>query len=107
MAHSTTFRDTEVHVGDSVKIHYAFNDKDKRKSQIFEGIVLAIRGREANKMITVRKASRSGIGVERIFPIISPFVEKVEVVRATRHKKSNVGFIRTRSKREIQEKLYR
>lgn len=107
MANSVLFHDTQVRVGDTIKISYAINDKDKRKSQLFEGIVLAVRGREANKMITVRKVTRSGVGVERIFPIISPFVEKVEVVRATDNKKSNVGFIRTRSKREIQEKLYR
>ncbi len=107
MANSVTFHETEVRVGDTIKISYAINDKDKRKSQLFEGIVLAIKGRESNKMLTVRKMTRSGIGVERIFPIISPFVEKVEVMRATDNKKSNVAFIRTRSKREIQEKLYR
>jgi large subunit ribosomal protein L19 len=107
MANSVVFHETAVNVGDTIKISYAINDKDKRKSQLFEGIVLAVRGRETNKMITVRKMTRSGIGVERIFPIISPFVEKVEVVRATNNKKSSVTFIRTRSKREIQEKLYR
>lgn len=107
MANSVVFHETEVRVGDTIKISYAINDKDKRKSQLFEGIVLAIKGRESNKMITVRKMTRSGIGVERIFPIISPFVEKVEVVRATDNRKSSVTFIRTRSKREIQDKLYR
>ena len=107
MANSITFKATLVRVGDTVKVHYAFNEKDKRKSQIFEGIVLNIKGRETNRMITVRKMSRSGIGVERIFPIISPFVEKVEVVRQSSNSKSHIGFIRTRSKREIQDKLYR
>lgn len=107
MANSITFKDTVVRVGDTIKVHYAFSDKDKKKSQIFEGIVLALRGRGTNKMITVRKMTKSGIGVERIFPIISPFVEKVEVTRQTSHTKSNIGFIRDRSKREIQEKLYR
>ncbi|MBP9797898.1 50S ribosomal protein L19 [Candidatus Woesebacteria bacterium] len=107
MANSVVFHETTVNVGDTIKISYAINDKDKRKSQLFEGIVLAVKGRETNKMITVRKMTRSGIGVERIFPIISPFVEKVEIVRATHNKKSSVTFIRTRSKREIQEKLYR
>jgi len=107
MANSVLFHDTQVRVGDTIKISYAITDKDKRKSQLFEGIVLAVKGRETNKMITVRKMTRSGLGVERIFPIISPFVENVEVVRSTDNTKANVTFIRTRSKREIKDKLYR
>ncbi len=106
MANSITFKDTEVRVGDTIKVHISFNEKDKKKSQLFEGIVLAVRGREANKMVTVRKNTKSGIGVERIFPIISPFIEKVEVIKSTKNTKSSVTYVRNRSAKEIREKLY-
>lgn len=106
MAQTTTVQDTKITTGDTVKIHYAIKDKDKKKNQIFEGIVLSIKGRGSNKMFTVRKMTRSNIGVERIFPVISPFIEKIEVTKNTSNSRANVKFIRTRSKREIKEKLY-
>ncbi len=107
MANAISIKETIFKVGDTIQIHYAFNDKDKKKSQIFEGIVLGIRGRETNKMFTVRKMTRSGIGVERIFPAISPFIEKIEVARESKTKRAKINYIRTRSKREIKDKLYR
>ena len=58
-------------------------------------------------LLTKIKEKVSFLRVERIFPIISPFVENVEVVRSTDNTKANVTFIRTRSKREIKDKLYR
>lgn len=106
MARSVTIKDTKVNVGDTVKIHYAIKDKDKKKNQIFEGIVLSVRGEGNNKMFTVRKVTRSNIGVERIFPVISPFIEKIEVSKATTNTRANIQYIRDRSKREIKEKLY-
>lgn len=107
MARSITIKDTECSVGDQVKIHYAIQDKDKKKNQIFEGIILDIRGRETNKMFTVRKMTKSNIGVERIFPVISPFIEKIEVAKKGSTRRSNVKYIRTRSRKDIKEKLYR
>ncbi len=106
MARSITIKDTQVNVGDTIKLHYAIKDKDKKKNQIFEVIVLDIRGTGNNTMFTVRKITRSNIGVERIFPVISPFIEKIEISKQTSNKKSNVKYIRSRSKREIKEKLY-
>lgn len=106
MARSVTIKDTKINVGDTVKIHYAIKDKDKKKNQIFEGIVLSVRGEGNNKMFTVRKVTRSNIGVERIFPVISPFIEKIEVAKASTNTRANVKYIRERSKREIKEKLY-
>lgn len=106
MARSVTIQDTLVNVGDSVKIHYAVQDKDKKKNQIFEGIVLSVRGRDTNKMFTVRKLTRSNIAVERIFPVISPFIEKIEVTKTSRNTKANIEYIRSRSRREIKEKIY-
>lgn len=106
MARSAIVKDTHVSVGDQIKLHYTFKDNDKRKSQVFEGIVLAIRGRGDNKMMTVRKLTRSNIGVERIFPLISPFIENVDVAKKSTSTRANISYIRSRSKRDIKEKLY-
>lgn len=106
MARSITLHDTVMNVGDTVKIHYAIKDKDKKKNQIFEGILLSVRGRGNNKMFTVRKVTRSNIGVERIFPAISPFIEKIEIATKTTNTRANIEYIRERSRREIKEKLY-
>lgn len=107
MARSVTINETLVTVGDTIKIHYAIKDKDKKKNQIFEGIVLSVRGRGNNKMFTVRKVTRSNIGVERIFPVISPFIEKVEIASKTSNTRANIEYIRERSRRDIKEKLYK
>lgn len=106
MARSVTIQDVLINVGDTIKLHYAVQDKDKRKNQIFEGIVLSVRGRGTNKMFTVRKVTRSNIGVERIFPVISPFIEKIEVSKTSSNTRANIEYIRERSRREIKEKIY-
>jgi large subunit ribosomal protein L19 len=64
--------------GDIVKVHQKIQEGEKTRIQIFEGVVLAIKGRGENKMFTVRKLV-GDIAVERIFPIGSPSIEKVEV----------------------------
>ena len=107
MANTITVKDTVCAVGDTLKIHYSLHDKDKKKNQVFEGILLDIKGRENNKMFTVRKVTKSNIGVERIFPVISPFIEKVEVSKKGSTKLSNVSYVRTRSRKDIKDKLYK
>ncbi|OGK30174.1 hypothetical protein A3B02_00840 [Candidatus Roizmanbacteria bacterium RIFCSPLOWO2_01_FULL_42_14] len=106
MARSAELKGIRVTVGDTIKLQYAFMDNDKRKSQLFEGIILSIRGRGDNKMMTVRKVTRSNIGVERIFPLASPFIDSVEIAKATSSTRASLMYIRTRSKRDIKEKLY-
>ena len=94
-----------MRVGDTVKVHYAFNEKDKRKSQIFEGIVLNIKGRETNRMITVRKMSRSGIGVERIIPLISPFLDNISLVKKAAQQKAKLYYIRNLHEKQVKAKI--
>lgn len=106
MANTITIKETAVHSGDTVKIHYTFKEGDKEKKQIFEGIVLAIKGHGVNKMFTVRKMTKSKIGVERIFPATSPFIEKVIVSKKGKTRRSKLYFIRDKSEREIKDRLY-
>ncbi len=68
--------------GDAVRVHVKIKDGEKTRVQVFEGIVIAMRGGGPSATFTVRKTS-FGVGVERIFPVYSPSIEKVEV--KTRH----------------------
>lgn len=106
MANSTTILEKPIHVGDTVSIVYGFMDKEKEKTQVYAGIVIQIRGMGSGKTFTVRKMTKSKIGVERIFPVSSPFIKKIEVTRKTHNTRANVGYIRTRSERDIREQLY-
>ncbi|MFN3528462.1 MAG: 50S ribosomal protein L19 [Bacteroidia bacterium] len=65
--------------GDTVAVHYKIKEGNKERTQVFQGVVLQRRGSGTTETFTVRKIS-NGIGVERIFPIASPFIEKVAVV---------------------------
>lgn len=65
--------------GDTLAVHYKIKEGNKERTQVFQGIVLQRRGSGATETFTVRKIS-NGIGVERIFPISSPFIEKIDVV---------------------------
>ena len=67
-------------VGDTVKVHFEIIEGKTKRIQIFEGLVIAIKGSGVRKTFTVRKDSY-GVGVERVFPVYSPRVIKVEVVR--------------------------
>lgn len=67
--------------GDIVKVYQKIQEGDKTRIQVFEGTVLGIRGRGENKSFTVRKIATGGVGVERIWPVESPLIDKVVVVR--------------------------
>jgi len=95
-----------INIGDTIKVGYKIKEKDKTRIQNFEGIVLKAKGMGPNKMFTVRKLTRSGIGVERIFPLLSPYIEKLEVVKKTNYRKASAKFIRNLSRKMVARKLY-
>lgn len=64
--------------GDTISVHYKIKEGNKERIQIFQGVVIQRRGQGATETFTVRKIS-NGIGVERIFPISSPFIDKIDV----------------------------
>ncbi len=97
--------------GDTVRVHVKIKEgkdkqgKDKFRIQMFEGLVLARKhGREAGATFTVRKVS-NGFGVERVFPLYSPNIELIEVIRRSNAGRSKLYYIRTRVSRDIRRKI--
>ena len=86
---------TSFRPGDHVKVHVRIKEGDKERIQIFEGIVLARRNRGAGSAFTVRKLSY-GVGVERVFPLHSPAVEKIEVITANKVRRARLFYLRDR-----------
>ena len=95
----------DINPGDTVKVYQKFKDGDKEKIQIFEGLVLAKKhGNEAGAAITVRKIA-SGIGVEKIFPVHSPMIDKIEILRQSKVRRSKLNYLRTAKGKRAQLKV--
>src|SRR5438552_2624876 len=94
---SEQFRKQPVNfaVGDSVRVHTKVVEGDKERIQIFSGVVIGRRGRGLNEMFTVRRISY-GEGVERVFPLHSPRVDKVEVERKGSVRRAKLTYLRKR-----------
>src|ERR1043166_9689929 len=86
---------TNFHVGDTVRVHTKVVEGDKERIQIFSGVVIGRRGRGLNETFTVRRISY-GEGVERIFPLHSPRIEKVEVERKGEVRRAKLTYLRKR-----------
>lgn len=84
-----------VRPGDTVKVHVRVREGDKERIQIFEGMVIALKGNGPRATMTVRKTS-FGTGVERIFPLHAPTVAKVEVLRSHHVRRAKLYFMRQR-----------
>ena len=87
--------DAKFNVGDSVKVHTKVVEGDKERIQIFSGVVIGRRGHGLNSTFTVRRISY-GEGVERVFPVNSPRVDKVEVERHGSVRRSKLTYLRNR-----------
>ncbi len=85
-------------VGDTIKVSQRIIEGGKERLQMFQGIVIKIKGDKANKTFTVRKISQ-GIGVEKIWPADSPFIKKIEVVSSGLTRRSKLYYLRHRTGR--------
>ncbi len=83
----------ETPIGANVKVHYRIIEGEKERIQIFEGVVIVRKRAALRSTITVRKVS-SGIGIERVFPLHSPRLEKIEVTRLGKVRKSKLYYLR-------------
>ncbi len=98
-------KNLDIRSGDIVRVHQKIQEKGKTRIQIFEGLVLARKhGTEAGATFTVR-ATMSGVGVEKIFPLFSPVIDKIEVVRRSKMRRAKLYFIRDQVARVMRKQL--
>ncbi len=96
-----------IKAGDTVRVHQKIQDKGKTRIQIFEGLVLARKhGAEPGATFTVRKVA-SGVGVEKIYPLYSPMIDKLEIVKRSKVRRAKLYFIREKVNREIKRQMRR
>ena len=95
----------DIRSGDVVRVHQKIQEKGKTRIQMFEGLVLAKKhGTEAGATFTVR-ATMSGVGVEKIFPLYSPMIDKIEIVRRSKVRRAKLYYIRDKASREQRRQL--
>ena len=97
----------EFSSGDTITVHYKIKEGNKERVQQFRGTVIQRKGEGVTRTFTVRKMS-GAIGVERIFPVTSPFIEKIEVNKHGHVRRAKIFYLRnlTGKKARIQEKRY-
>jgi large subunit ribosomal protein L19 len=97
----------EFNSGDTITVHYKIKEGNKERIQQFRGTVIQRKGEGATRTFTVRKMS-GAVGVERIFPVTSPFIEKIEVNKFGHVRRAKIYYLRnlTGKKARIQEKRY-
>lgn len=86
----------DLRPGAKVRVYVRIKEGEKSRVQMFEGVIVAMRGRGISKSITVRRVS-SGVGVQRTFPVHSPVVEKIELVNYGKVRRAKLNYLRGRS----------
>jgi large subunit ribosomal protein L19 len=96
----------DFHAGDTVRIwSKILDEKGKTRLQAFEGLVLARKhGKEIGATFTVRRIA-SGVGVERIFPLFSPNIDKIEITKKSRARRAKLYYVRTKAVKDVRRKL--
>ncbi|MBQ8742833.1 MAG: 50S ribosomal protein L19 [Clostridia bacterium] len=96
----------EINIGDTVRVHNRIKEGNKERIQMFEGTVIAKRGGGISETFTVRRVSY-GIGVEKTFPIHSPNVEKVDIIRSGKVRRAKLYYLRDRAGKsaKVKEKI--
>lgn len=96
-----------IKAGDTVRVHQKIEDKGKTRVQVFEGLVLARKhGNEPGATFTVRKVA-SGVGVEKIFPLYSPVIDKIEIVKRAKVRRAKLYYIREKVAKEVKRQMRR
>lgn len=111
MALTATIKEVTFGVGDVVRVHTLITDKSSEekgsRTQAFEGTVIGVRGAAMGKSFIVRRVGEQKVGIEQIFPIASPLIDKIEIVRPGKRgvRQAKIYYVREKSNREI-EKIY-
>ena len=113
MANTILCHETPIHIGDTIRVHYKLIEHEKitgktkrevkvetrERTQVFEGILIAIKGRGENQMMMVRRIGIGAIGIERIIPVNSPWIKKVEVKKHGEVRRAKLYYLRGRKGR--------
>jgi len=103
--HMDSRKNLGIKAGDTVRVWQKIQEKGKTRLQAFEGLVLAHKhGAEAGATFTVRRVS-GGVGVEKIFPLYSPMIDKIEIVRRSKVRRAKLYHIREKVAREIRRQM--
>ena len=95
----------DLRAGDTVKVWQKIQEKGKTRLQAFEGLVLARKhGKEAGATFTVRRVA-SGVGVEKIFPLYSPIIDKIEVLKRSQVRRAKLYHIREKAAKEVSRQM--
>ncbi|MFZ5437448.1 MAG: 50S ribosomal protein L19 [Patescibacteria group bacterium] len=94
MAQHLEYNDQTISVGDTVRVHQEIKEGNKKRIQIFEGIVIVIKNEKNGKSFTVRKIGANAIGVEKIFPVLLPSIKKIEIKRQGDVRRSKLYYLR-------------
>jgi len=98
---SGQFKDTDIHIGDTLRVSSQVIEGSKTRIQVYEGILISLRGRGENKTFTVRRISAGGIGVERTWPLDGKSLAKIEVKKKAGHvRRSKLYYLRDRIGRQ-------
>jgi len=108
MANSFIFNKTSLNVGDTVSLEYKIKEGEKERTQLFKGILLMIKGNTPEtRLITIRKvSSKTGIGIERIIPVLSPNIVALTLDKTSNYNKAKLFFVRDLTESETRNKLY-
>ncbi|OIO12834.1 50S ribosomal protein L19 [Candidatus Gottesmanbacteria bacterium CG_4_10_14_0_8_um_filter_37_24] len=119
MANQIKYGKSYIHVGDTIQVHYVLIEKEtvsgkakrevkeqiRERIQIFEGIVISIKGAsEENRMFTVRRIAAGKIGIERVFPLKSPWIKKITIKKKSKVRRAKLYYLRDRKGKD-REKL--
>lgn len=122
MANIAVHGDTKFHVGDTIRVHYKLIEKEKvagkakretkeevrERIQVYEGLVIAMGGVAENKSFIVRRIGADAIGIERIFPLVSPWISKITVKKAGHVRRAKLYYLRKKKGKEaskVKEKV--
>ncbi len=107
MANSFELNKTVMKIGDTISLEYKIKDGEKERTQLFKGILMMVKGNTLEtRVITIRKISKIGVGVERIIPLASPNIVSLTLDKKSNYTKARLGFIREYTESETRNKLY-
>jgi large subunit ribosomal protein L19 len=117
MANSVAYGKQTIRIGDTVQIHYKLIEKEtvagkakkekheetRERTQIFEGILIALKGSPESRMITVRKIGAGAIGIERIIPLASPWIKSITVKKHAKVRRAKLYYLRGKTGRQAEK----